>query len=77
VWSPWQLELAMSDASAWKKAFYPDNGDHDHCALTWETIAAYGDYIHEAYTNGSDWITPDAFNRYIVGNEAHVRKQKP
>jgi hypothetical protein len=73
-WTPNQLEAVKDTSRSWTYEKYPDNGDHDHCLLTWETIAA--DAQHKAgYRSGKDWITEEAHKTYIVEDKLRVRNQ--
>jgi hypothetical protein len=68
------LELVTDTSREWIREPYPDNGDHDHCALTWARIAAdEGDGC--GYRSGSDWISVEAFELYIKGDRLRVRSQ--
>ena len=65
---------AVRDVSArWELLDYPDNGHHDHCLLTWETISAYtGD--HQGYRSHHGWITVAAYEEYIERDVLHIRR---
>jgi hypothetical protein len=45
-WTPYQLEAVTNTSRKWNYENYPDNEDHDHCLITWETIGA--DAEHKA-----------------------------
>ncbi len=48
-----------------------DIWDHDHCELCTATISndGYKDELQEAYSNGTDWLCPKCYERYIVCGE--------
>jgi hypothetical protein len=71
-WMPEQLAAVIDTSRVWVREAYPDNGDHDHCWLTWETIAAYADH-KEGYRSGCEWITVAAYNKYIRDDFLRVR----
>jgi hypothetical protein len=65
----WQMDIVTDTSRRWKRRVYPENGDHDHCRLTWESIDAGA----EAYRSNRDWITVDAYNKYIRDDFLKVR----
>lgn len=52
---------------------YPDNDNHDHCLLTWETIAAYTDH-KEGYRSSDGWITVAAYREFIEKDALRLRR---
>jgi len=64
-WAPDQLEAVADTKANWVYKVYPANGSHEHCLLSWETIAAYGDYLHDGYHSEHGWITVEAYRKYI------------
>ena len=48
-WTSDTLDAVLDRQAVWVRERYPDNGTHEHCRLTWETIAAYGTYQWEGY----------------------------
>ena len=73
-WRPDQLEAVADTNRSWIYEEYPDNGDHEHCLLTSETIAAYSEH-KGGYRSGKDWITEEAYKLYIVENKLRLRQQ--
>jgi hypothetical protein len=73
-WRPDQLEAVTDTKRNWIYAEYPDNGDHDHCLLTWETIAAYSEH-KGGYRSGKDWITEEAYKTYILEDRLRLRQR--
>jgi hypothetical protein len=39
--------------------------NHAHCKLCWETISTHEGYKHFGYTDGSDWVCQDCYEKYI------------
>jgi hypothetical protein len=48
---------AITDDTAW---------DHQHCELCFETISDHGDYQHEGYTDGNEWLCANCYNKYLA-----------
>jgi hypothetical protein len=56
----------------WELLTYPDDGDHDHCLLTWKTISAdTGDRV--GYHSAHGWVTGDAYREFIEQDALRVR----
>ncbi len=72
-WTPDALDAVLDRQAVWVRERYPDNGNHDHCLLTWETIAAYGEYQHEGYHSEHGWVTVDAHEIYIEKDLLRLR----
>jgi hypothetical protein len=73
-WRPDQLEAVTDTNRIWIYAEYPDNGNHEHCLLTWETIAAYSEH-KGGYHSGKDWITEEAYKTYILEDKLRLRQR--
>ena len=71
-WTSDQLSAVTDTARKWSYEEHPDNGDHEHCLLTWETIAADAEQ-NAGYRSGKDWITEDAYKTYIVDDKLRLR----
>jgi hypothetical protein len=71
-WTPDQLEAVTDTSRKWNYEKYPDNGDHDHCLLTWEAIGS-DEEIKAGYRYGDDWITEQAYETFIVGDKLRLR----
>jgi hypothetical protein len=71
-WTPDQLEAVKDTFRSWALEEYPENSDHTHCLLTWETIGAKADH-KIGYRSGRDWITEEAYKTYIVDDLLRVR----
>jgi hypothetical protein len=57
----------------WDLLDFPDNGDHDHCLLTWATMAAYADQ-KRGYHSSYGWVTEAAYQEYIERDVLRVRR---
>ena len=73
-WRPDQLEAVTDRNRNWAYEEYPDNGGHEHCLLTWETIAAYSEH-NGGYRSGKDWITEEAYKLYIIEDKLRLRQR--
>lgn len=70
-----QLDALLDLDAVWTFETYPDNGDHDHCLVTWTTIAAYGDFERMGYRSAHGWITVAAYEEYIRGDRLRRRRR--
>jgi hypothetical protein len=43
----------------------PGGWGHEHCEMCFKTIAAYEPYEHTGYTDGSQWVCIECYNKYI------------
>jgi hypothetical protein len=76
-WTPEALALVTDLTRHWQRATYPDNGDHDHCPLSWIEISAQpGEGVeHVGYRSGDDWISVGAYERFIRDDHLRVRSE--
>ena len=72
-WLPEAMEAVLDIKAQWTREKYPDNGNHEHCLLTWETIAAYAEN-NEGYHSRHGWITVNAYNRFIRDDIYRLRR---
>jgi hypothetical protein len=72
-WTSDALDAVLDRQAVWVRERYPDNGTHEHCLLTWETIAAYGPYQREGYHSEHGWITVAAYETYIEKDLLRLR----
>lgn len=75
-WTPEQHDVASDLTLTWEVATYERTGDHEHCALTWETIRP-GDACYRALgpSGKSIWLTLAAYEEYIRGDKLRLRRQ--
>jgi hypothetical protein len=73
-WIPSTMEAALDLAAVWALEDYPDNGDHEHCLFTGETIASYSDYTR-GYHSSHGWVTVEAYQEFIEGDSLRIRTQ--
>jgi hypothetical protein len=71
-WVPQAMDAVRDPSAAWQRLAYPDNGDHDHCLLTWEAIASYAEH-KEGYCSVHGWITVAAYREFIEQDKLRVR----
>jgi hypothetical protein len=72
-WTPMQLDAVLDRQAGWVRERSPDGDDHEHCLLTWETIAADGPYQREGYHSDHGWITVAAYETYIEQDLLRLR----
>ena len=66
---------AVRDLNArWELRDYPDNGDHDHCLLTFETLSAYQGE-RQGYVSQHGWVTVAAYHEFIASDATRIRRQ--
>ncbi len=67
---------AVADLDAhWEHAEYPDNGDHDHCAISFETISSYTGERFGYRNPDHGWITEEAYREQIVDDIYGIRRR--
>jgi hypothetical protein len=71
-WSHWAMDAVRDMSATWARLPYPNDGEHDHCLLTWETIAADADH-KEGYQSSHGWITVEDFQEYIEKDCLRIR----
>ncbi len=65
-----QLHKLVTRGEVWHRQRF-DEGDHDHCLLTWETIRS-GD---EAYrSDRGEWISSAAYERFVRDDVLRIRR---
>lgn len=74
-WLPGALDAVLDMEAEWELEVYPDNGEHEHCLLTYERIAAYAD-CQKGYRSHHGWVTPAAYEQYIRRDVLRLRCQK-
>jgi len=76
VFRPWHdqsdLDIVVDPSRTWTLRQYPDNGDHSHCLLTWETIAANSDH-KQGYESDGIWLTEDAYKKYVIDDYYKIK----
>ena len=72
-WNPEAMEAALDVGEKWDKRKYPDNGDHEHCIFSWETIAFYAECNEAYFSEKYGWITCDSYKKFIEGDIYHLR----
>jgi rubrerythrin len=71
-WSHWAMDSVRDLSATWERLPYPIDGEHDHCLLTWDTIAAYADE-KEGYQSSHGWITVKSHKEYIERDRLRIR----
>jgi hypothetical protein len=71
-WNPDAMDAVTDVRREWELKVYPDNGSHEHCLLTFETISAYQGQ-KRGYESNGDWIVPEAYEKYIRDDFLRLR----
>ena len=71
-WTSDALDLVLDTGRSWVLERYQEDGGHEHCRLTWVEISAHGGEPN-GYRSGDDWISVEAFQRYIRDDHLRVR----
>ena len=72
-WVPKAMDAALDKEAKWTRKNYPDNGDHDHCLFTWETISAYEGSREGYWSEKYGWITVKAYDDVIANDLYRLR----
>jgi hypothetical protein len=67
-WTPDAFTAATDTDLRWQRARFSE-GDHEHCLLTWKTIAPGED----AYRSDAGWISEEAYARFIADDRLRLR----
>lgn len=77
VFRPWWTRRAwdiVTDLNRpWQHAIYPNDGSHAHCELTYAGIGEHEEH-KDGYFSGSDWITCEAYVRFVRNDEYRCRE---
>jgi predicted N-acetyltransferase YhbS len=72
LWNHWAMDAVRDLSADWQRREYPYEGDHNHCLLTWQTIAGYSEH-KEGYVSSHGWVTVEAYKEYIEEDRARIR----
>lgn len=72
-WLPEAMDAALDVGEKWEKRKYPDNGNHERCIFSWETIASYAECNEAYFSEKYGWITCDSYKKFIEGDIYHHR----
>jgi hypothetical protein len=70
------MEAALNRNVLWEHREYPDDGNHDHCLFTWETIAAYAETRSGYWSREYGWITKSAYDDFIRDDIYRLREAR-
>jgi hypothetical protein len=73
-WNHWAMDAVRDLSANWKRFIYPENGNHDHCLFTWETISSTTGQL-EGYHSQHGWITLASYEEYIERDRFRIRRQ--
>ena len=71
-WIPNAMDAVLDMEAKWVHKIYPNNGDHNHCLLTYVTISAHSEH-KEGYCSEHGWVTVDAYQKFIEKDQLRVR----
>jgi hypothetical protein len=71
-WIPNAMDAVRDMSAKWNRLPFPDDGQHDHCLLTNETISAYAER-KEGYRSVHGWITVEAYREFIERDRLRIR----
>jgi hypothetical protein len=74
-WVRAAMDAALDVRCEWKRLAYPDNGSHDHCLFTWETISASTGERLGYFSEKYGWITEKAYMDFIVRDVFRLRNR--
>ncbi len=72
-WLPKAMEAALDIDEKWVKQRYPDNGSHEHCLFSWDTIASYVECNEGYFSEKYGWITSESYGNFVQGDIYHLR----
>jgi hypothetical protein len=68
------MTAALDAAARWQHLPYPDDGSHQHCLFSWETIASYAPARSGYFSPAHGWITEQAYKEVIEDDVYHLRR---
>jgi hypothetical protein len=71
-WDHWAMDAVLDLSTNWQRLKYPDDGNHEHCLLSCETISSYTGQS-EGYHSQHGWITLAAYAEYIERDRLRIR----
>lgn len=72
-WLPAAMSAALDSKAEWRRSVYPDDGTHEHCLFSWETISAYTGERVGYHSRAHGWITERSFRDHIAGDIFRLR----
>jgi len=72
-WLPEAMNAASDLEAEWVHMRYPNDGSHEHCVFTWETISSYSGERFGYFAERHGWITESAHREVIVRDRYHLR----
>src|SRR5258706_11406480 len=76
-WMPKALQAVRDIDAKWIRKNYPDNGEHNHCLFTWETISSYAGEREAYWSEKYGWITVKAYEDFIAKDIYRLRTRDP
>lgn len=75
-WTYDEIDLVADLSREWSLEDYPSSSDPIHCPLTWESVPSI-EHGLKAWRSGTDWITVEAHQEYIVNDLLRMRRPVP
>ena len=75
-WLPSAMTAALDVTAVWEHRVYPDDGEHDHCAFTWETISSYTEVRAGYWCKEHGWVTEQAYFDFIENDTYRLRSHR-
>ena len=72
-WLQKAMDAALDEKETWEKVIYPDNGNHEHCLFSWETIASYVENNEAYHSNKYGWISCESYLNFIKNDIYRLR----
>jgi hypothetical protein len=73
-WTTDAMEAALDVGAKWTRRTYPDDGTHQHCLFTWESIEANAEHPEGYYSEEHGWISVRAYEDFIRDDIYRVRR---
>ena len=67
------MAAALDIDAVWIRKEYPDDGTHEHCIFTWETMSAYSGVSTGWWSQEHGWVTDAAYENHIKNDIYRLR----
>jgi hypothetical protein len=72
-WTRGAMKAALDSDGGWRRLAYPNDGTHEHCLFTSETISSYTGEKIGYYSANHGWITERSYMEFIVRDIYRLR----
>jgi hypothetical protein len=73
-WVKAAMDAVLDTTATWEHREYPNDGTHEHCLFTWETIAPYAVERSGYWSSAHGWVTEKAYTDFILNDVYHLRE---